>query len=56
MIEDKWTKEELEHYQTQRNNTKVGEPPLIKCIQCGSSMINACRIPCPNCGYQMECS
>lgn len=29
---------------------------IIKCINCGTSMINACRCPCPNCGYIMECS
>jgi len=34
----------------------AGEKPLIECPRCHSSMINACRIPCPTCGYTMECN
>jgi ribosomal protein L37E len=32
------------------------QKPLINCPRCGAYMINACRIPCPKCGYTMECS
>lgn len=54
-MSDKWTSEEIELYQTSRNNPNKKEPDTVKCIRCGNTMINACRCPCPNCGYIMEC-
>jgi len=50
-----WSEDDLVRYNTGRNNPKDNEPPIIKCPRCGATMINACRVPCPNCGYMMEC-
>lgn len=27
----------------------------IECPSCGGTMINACRLPCPNCGFTKGC-